>query len=184
MPKSKPDRFETLIAPHLATLFRAAYRLAGNVADAEDLVQDVCAAVGEKLDALAAADHADRWLVRVLYNRFVDGARREQRSPVVLFQAGADLALPASAEPGPAELALQGESERAFERACASLGDTQRALLSFRAEGYGLAEIEEMTGISRDVLRARLHRARLSLARYLEQQNDEAETLSRLGSGQ
>jgi DNA-directed RNA polymerase specialized sigma24 family protein len=43
-------------------------------------------------------------------------------------------------------------------------------LLVLRAEGYDLAEIETITGIGREVLRARLHRARRSLARHLEQQ--------------
>ena len=50
------------------------------------------------------------------------------------------------------------------------------------AEGYGLEEIETITGIGKDVLRARLHRARLSLARYLEQGSNEAVTPIRIGS--
>ena len=52
-----------------------------------------------------------------------------------------------------------------------------------RAEGYGLDEIESITGIGKDVLRARLHRARLSLARYLEQ-GDAAAIPTRIGSKQ
>ena len=45
----------------------------------------------------------------------------------------------------------------------------QRTLLVLRLEGYDLGEIESITGIHRAVLGARLHRARNSLARYLEQ---------------
>ena len=55
------------------------------------------------------------------------------------------------------------------------------ALLSLRAEGYGLLEIETITGIGKDVLRARLHRARLSLARYLDEQGEAAAIPTRIG---
>jgi len=181
MPRLSPDRFDSLVAPHLATLFRTAYRLAGNVPDAEDLVQDVCASVCERGDALAAADHADRWLVRVLYNRFIDGARRQQRSPVVAA-GGSGFVAAISADPGPAELAEQSQRERVYQRAWKALSDSHRLLLSLRAEGYGLAEIEEITGIGRQVLRARLSRARQSLAKHLDEPAQAAEPPSRFRS--
>jgi RNA polymerase sigma-70 factor (ECF subfamily) len=184
MPDPGFQAFDALIAPQLTLLFRAAYRLAGNRADAEDLVQDTCVLACEKLAALRAADHPDRWLLRVLYTRFIDGIRRRRRSPVVALRGDAELPMPATHEPGPEELAAQADGEGALEQACSMLTDTQRALLSLRAEGYGLAEIEDITGIGKDVLRARLHRARLSLARYLDQQGNEAEIPTRLRSGQ
>ena len=44
-----------------------------------------------------------------------------------------------------------------------SLSGIQRTLLSLRAEGYELPEIEAITGIDRKVLSARLNRAACSL---------------------
>ena len=178
----RPRAFDTRIAPQLSLLFRAAYRLTGNRADAEDLVQDTCVLACENLKALGEAEHPDRWLLRVLYNRFIDGTRRRRRSPIVASRRGDELPLPATEEPGPEDLASQTEHERALQDACDKLSDTQRALLSLRAEGYGLKEIEAITGIGKDVLRARLHRARLSLARYLEQGSNSAATPIRIGS--
>jgi DNA-directed RNA polymerase specialized sigma24 family protein len=55
-------------------------------------------------------------------------------------------------------------------RAFLKVEERQRRLLVLRIEGYALTEIEAITGVNRDVLRARLHRARNSLARHLEQQ--------------
>jgi RNA polymerase sigma-70 factor (ECF subfamily) len=182
MADSSSTAFDALIAPQLALLFRAAYRLAGNRPDAEDLVQDTCVLACENIRALGTADHADRWLLRVLYHRFIDGTRRRRRSPVVAVRGGEETALPATDDPGPEDLALQSEQELALQEACAKLSDTQRALLSLRAEGYGLAEIETITGIGKDVLRARLHRARLSLARYLDGPGDAAAIPARIGS--
>jgi DNA-directed RNA polymerase specialized sigma24 family protein len=54
-------------------------------------------------------------------------------------------------------------------------------LLVLRAEGYDLTEIESITGIQKDVLRARLHRARRSLARHLEQQEPTMPAVLRAG---
>jgi RNA polymerase sigma-70 factor (ECF subfamily) len=178
----RPEAFDTRIAPQLPLLFRAAWRLTGHRADAEDLVQDTCVLACENLKALGEADHPDRWLLRVLYHRFIDGTRRRKRSPVVSPRKDEELPLPATDEPGPEDLAVQTDQERALQQACDKLSDIQRALLSLRAEGYGLEEIETITGVGKDVLRARLHRARLSLARYLEQGAHVAATPIRIGS--
>ncbi len=182
MADPRPQAFDSRIAPQLGLLFRAAYRLTGNRADAEDLVQDTCVLACENVKALGEAEHPDRWLLRVLYNRFIDGTRRRRRSPIVAPRKGDELPLPAADEPGPEALAVQTERERALQEACDKLSDTQRALLALRAEGYGLAEIETITGFGKDVLRARLLRARLSLARYLDRGCNEAVTPLRIGS--
>jgi DNA-directed RNA polymerase specialized sigma24 family protein len=86
-----------------------------------------------------------------------------------------------SRKPGPDELAETDESERSLDAAWLKLERKQRVLLSLRAEGYGLEDIEAITGISRRVLRARLHRARLSLARYLQDAEGGVAALPRTG---
>lgn len=48
MPNPDARLFATLIEPHLDALFRAAYRLARNRADAEDLVQESCVRAFER----------------------------------------------------------------------------------------------------------------------------------------
>lgn len=176
MPKPGLERTEALIEPLLPKLYRAAYRLARNVEDAEDLVQDACARGLENPAELEAAAHPDRWLLRVLYHVFVDGARRRKRSPVVALADTAPDALPLTdPAPGPEALAEQSDREHVLDLAWTGLEQTQRVLLSLRAEGYGLAEIGDITGLSKSVLRARLHRARQSLARHLERESNQAD---------
>src|SRR5690606_21468911 len=145
------DAFGRLVRPEIPALFRAAYRLLRNRADAEDLVQDVCIKANENLAQLDQCESPLAWLMRVLYHRFVDGARQRKRSPTVTADVSE---LPALAgEVSSAEdVASQADRERAFERAWLELEETQRALLSLRAEGYGLAEIAAITGLSEDVL--------------------------------
>jgi RNA polymerase sigma-70 factor (ECF subfamily) len=169
MPESQTQYFDRLVAPHLETLFRVAYRLVRNTADAEDLVQDTCVTACASLAALAAADSSLHWLLRVQQNRFIDGERRRKRSPVLSHEDGG--AEPTASEyPDPELLLQQIQNEQLLDQAFQQLDEFQRTLLSLRAEGYDLPEIESITGIDRKALSVRLHRARLSLSRKLADQ--------------
>jgi RNA polymerase sigma-70 factor (ECF subfamily) len=128
--------FARLIAPHLDALFRAAYRLTGNRADAEDLVQDVCVRAYANLHSFDELERPKSCLMKIQYRLFVDGARRRSRSPV---RATAD----------------------DLDATCAS------ALHALHVEGYTLAELESITDLSTDVLKARLYRARVRLGKLL-----------------
>lgn len=165
-------QFDALVTPHLVLLYRVAYRLFRNAPDAHDLVQDTCIAACENLRELQGVDRPDRWLLRVLQNRFINVAKRRRRSPLVPIGDAPDVAHFASNDPGPEDVLQQGDAARALERAFLQLEDMQRTLLSLRAEGYGLTEIATITGVGTEVLRARLHRARRSLAQHLERQQD------------
>jgi RNA polymerase sigma-70 factor (ECF subfamily) len=150
-------------------LRRVAWRLTRNRHDAQDLVQDTCVAACEHPAEVEAAAHPERWLLRVLHNRFIDAARRRKRNPLrPLEELPAAMHVPSEA-PGPEQLQQQADDERAFVQAFLQLDDIQRTLLTLRAEGHDLEAIEAITGIAGDALRSRLHRARRSLARYLNQ---------------
>lgn len=164
---AKLDRFKTLAEPRLEMLYRVAWRLTGSRIDAEGLVRETCSSAWEELPSEADAAQVDRWLLSVLYHRFADGWPRKRRSPTTSNDVHGTMQTRRGATPGPDEPAMGDESQRVFNRAWFELEPMQRALLSLRAEGYGLVEIEAITGIRREVLRARLQGARASLARHL-----------------
>ncbi len=172
MPTQEMQRARELVSEHLDTLFRVAYRLTHNKPDAQDLVQDTCVAAAESMSTLAAMDTPLHWLLRVMQNRFLDGARRRQRSPFTNPGRSQPALRMASEDPGPEELLQQADGEVALQRAFLRLDDMQRTLLSLRAEGYNLTEIETITGLAKEVLRARLHRARRALALYLDEHSE------------
>ena len=97
-------RFTGLIEPHLEALFRTAYRLARNRADAEDLVQETCVRAYVRLGELRDREPVKAWLLRVLHNLFVDGARRARRSPIAGFENDLGVST-ASPDPTPEESA-------------------------------------------------------------------------------
>ena len=182
MQESRQGQFDALVSPHLETLFRMAYRLVRNTADAQDLVQDTCVAACASLPSLAAAESQLSWLLRVQHNRFIDTHRRQGRSPVVAMEAPEDLDTLCSDLPDPEALMQQFQREELLDRAFLRLEEMQRTLLALRAEGYELPEIEAITGIDRAVLSARLHRARLRLAQLINDMNREAESIRQIGS--
>lgn len=172
--------FDQFVAPHLETLFRMAYRLVRNTADAQDLAQDTCVTACGNLSAVAAAESPLRWLLRVQHNRFIDAHRRRGRSPLVCTD-GAEIAALASDLPDPEQLLQQFQSEQLLEEAFLQLEGMQRTLLSLRAEGYDLPEIEAITGVERNVLSARLHRARLRLVQLVNEMNRGAAPIRHTG---
>ena len=158
--------FARLIAPHLDALFRAAYRLTGHRADAEDLVQDVCVRAYANLRSLEELERPKSWLMKIQYRLFVDGARRRRRSPLRATADGLD-ATSASDDPSPEETTEGSLAERRILDAWARLDKEQRGLLALHVEGYTLAELQSITDLSTDVLKARLYRARVRLGKLL-----------------
>lgn len=61
------EQFRQRVEPVLPGLYRAAYRLTGNRADAEDLVQDTCLTAWEKPLPADNSRPLEHWLLRVLW---------------------------------------------------------------------------------------------------------------------
>jgi RNA polymerase sigma-70 factor (ECF subfamily) len=184
LPDLQKAQFSTLVMPHLPVLYRVAYRLVRNAADAQDLVQDTCVVACQRLPELAATDSPLRWLLRVQQNRFIDGVRHRKSSPVVAAGDVEQGTPPGGEWLDPALLLQQSQDEQQLEQAFLKLDPTQRTLLGLRIEGYGLPEIEAITGVDRNVLSKRLHRARRSLARHLMDQVQATQSGRRTGSKQ
>ena len=169
--KASPD-FESLMRPEVGRLYRVAYRLTNNVADAEDLVQEVLIKVYGRRDELGSIEVLAPWLARVLYNHFIDNLRRYQRKRMHVVDASAaapvdpDSVVDTAATP---EL----EAEQAFDikrlsDALASLSLEHRSVVLLHdSEGYKLEEIQVITGVPVGTLKSRLHRARARLRELL-----------------
>lgn len=178
-----PDpRFATLVQPHCAALYRAALRLARRRHDAEDLVQEVCLRACARLGELEGAANPRAWLMRALYRLFIDGTRR-RRLRTRFAAADADAGAAATDDEASPERAA--DACRMHERVVAvwqRLEPEQRALLSLHAEGHGLDELVAIFGSNRNALSARLHRARLRLAKLLAA-NEHKPTLELMETG-
>ena len=75
---AKGDRaaFSTLLERQYDRLFRLCFRLTGSQAEAEDLTQDICAALPAKLQHYKGEAAVTTWLYRVAVNAAHDRRRR------------------------------------------------------------------------------------------------------------
>ena len=81
-----PPTWDEVVRNHSARVYRLAYRLTGNVHDAEDLTQEVFVRVFRSLSSYTPGTF-EGWLHRITTNLFLDMARRRQR---IRFEGLAD----------------------------------------------------------------------------------------------
>lgn len=70
------EAFATLLSRHYDRMYRLAFRLTGQAEQAEDLTQDICAALPEKMSGYRAQARFTTWLYRVVVNAAQDMRRR------------------------------------------------------------------------------------------------------------
>lgn len=70
--------FRRLLERHYDTAYRVALRYAGNVADAEDIAQDVCLALAGKIKSFRGRSRFSTWLYRVVINACRDYTRKQK----------------------------------------------------------------------------------------------------------
>ncbi len=166
--ESPHESFERLLRPHLRRLYRLAFRLTDNTADAEDLLQDVLLKLFRRADELSSIADLRPWTGRVLYNCFVDRQRHSKKRRLEIVEPHpasprrADEAeqVP-SPEPGPEETTALALDIRRLDRALARLSDEHRVLVILHdAEGCTFEEITAITAIPLGTVKSRLHRAR------------------------
>lgn len=64
-------RFEAYVLPYFDLLYRAALRLAGQKADAEDLVQETCLRAFAAIDQLRNVESCKAWLFKILRSTYL-----------------------------------------------------------------------------------------------------------------
>jgi RNA polymerase sigma-70 factor (ECF subfamily) len=162
-----PPTWDEVVREHSARVYRLAYRLTGNRADAEDLTQEVFLRVFRSLSSYTPGTF-EGWLHRITTNLFLDQVRRRGRIRMDALGDGAEL-LPAQGD--------LGSPERGFEHLNLDL-DVQAALDDlapvYRAavvlcdiEGLSYEEIAVTLGIKTGTVRSRISRARARLRHTL-----------------
>jgi RNA polymerase sigma factor (sigma-70 family) len=160
--------WEEVVDLHSARVYRLAYRLTGNRADAEDLTQEVFVRVFRSLDTFMPGQ-IEAWLHRITTNLFLDQARRRARlrfDPVGELADGRYDAAASHAEPG--ERLVGGVFDGDVEAALAALAPEFRAAVVLcDIEGLSYEEIADVLGVKMGTVRSRIHRGRAQLRRAL-----------------
>jgi RNA polymerase sigma-70 factor (ECF subfamily) len=157
--------FEDLYRQHSTRLYNLAFRMVGNAADAEDLLQDIFLTVYRKLESFRGASALGTWLYRLGMNVCLDrlrskAARQDQATDTL------DERLSSALNPS----ALAGVSRIDLERAIASLPEGSRAaFLLHDVEGFDHTEVGQMLGVAEGTSKSQVHKARLRIREFLHQ---------------
>jgi RNA polymerase sigma factor (sigma-70 family) len=161
-----PPTWEEVVAQHSAKVYRLAYRLTGNVHDAEDLTHDVFIRVFRSLHSYQPGTF-EGWLHRITTNVFLDKMRRKQRIRFDLLSDDAAARLP-SREIGPEQHYTDTHFDDDVQRALDALTpDFRAAVVLCDIEGLSYEEIATTLGIKLGTVRSRIHRGRSQLREAL-----------------
>ncbi len=161
-PAWTPPTWDEVVHEHSARVYRLAYRLTGNVHDAEDLTQEVFVRVFRSLSTYSPGTF-EGWLHRITTNLFLDQVRRKKR---IRFDALADDAserLPGR-EPDPSRAYDDTHLDDDVQRALDALPpDFRAAVVLCDIEGLSYEEVAATLGIKLGTVRSRIHRGRSQL---------------------
>ena len=160
IPVPSPPGFSELYQAHADLVYRAALRVTGNPADAEDVLQTVFLRILHHQAKIDPARTPESYLRRAATNASIDIIRRRGTRAESPIEHGEQQASPAS-EP------LLKERLR---RAIAQLPPRDAELFSLRyLEGLSNGELAELFGMEKATVAVRLHRIRLTLQEEISQ---------------
>jgi RNA polymerase sigma-70 factor, ECF subfamily len=174
--KEHRAEFEQEALVHLDALYGAAYRLARNPRDAEDLVQDALLRAYRFWHTFEKDSNCKAWLLRILTNTFINEYQRKKRSREVLDAAQAEqettdgvlVHVGARAQKSPEGLLLDRSVSDDVQRALDALPDEFRtAVVLCDIQGLSYKEIAEVMECPVGTVMSRLYRGRRLLQRAL-----------------
>jgi RNA polymerase sigma factor (sigma-70 family) len=156
--------FEHLYEMHGARMKSIAANLLGNLADAEDAVQDCFLKVYRGAASFRGASRLSTWIYRVLVNSCYDMLRKRRRHPLETRSEGESLVC--SREP--VTPASDHPLRLSVEACVKDLEPRRRAVfLLFEVEGFTHREVGDILGVPEGTSKTLLFEARRELQRRL-----------------
>ncbi len=161
------EAIAALVVQYATSLYRVAFSVVRNSAEAEDAVQETFVRVLRNRHKLPAIRDARLWLVRITWNVVLDRKRRTKTRPETDDVADLERTLPCR-EPGGEAAAIASEGYSKLLALIDMLPTKEReALLLSAVEELTTAEIASVLTTSESSIRSRLFRARQMMTRML-----------------
>jgi RNA polymerase sigma-70 factor (ECF subfamily) len=158
--------WDEVVRTHADRVYRLAYRLSGNRADAEDLTQETFVRVFRSLAEYQPGTF-EGWLHRITTNLFLDMVRRRQRIRFDALPEDVNDRL-ASREAGPEVAYELNNLDPEIQRALAALPEDFRvAVVLCDLEQLSYEEIAATLNVKVGTVRSRIHRGRVLLRNEL-----------------
>jgi RNA polymerase sigma-70 factor (ECF subfamily) len=178
------DAFETIFHAHKTRVYYLCLRMTKNVAEAEDLTQDVFMHIFRKLSSFRGDSALSTWLYRVAVNTVLMHFRKKSLPEVSLDNPRSDQNGKATVrEFRSKDLCLAGCVDRiTLRRVLEQLPDGYRTIfLLHEVDGYEHQEIAALLGCSIGNSKSQLHKARQQIKRALLQSSGKTHATLAVG---
>lgn len=176
----EPEAFDRFVEVFRTKIFQYSFQMCGHREDAEEVSQETLLKVFENFDQLREPERVRAWVYRIARNACLMKRRKSVFAPAQ--ELSLDEFLPPSGQDGaprrleiadwsalPDEEVLRGELRQVIHQAIGELPEIYRAVMLLRdVEELSTAETAEVLGTNEEVVKTRLHRARLAVRRKLD----------------
>jgi RNA polymerase sigma-70 factor, ECF subfamily len=166
--------FEELVRRHADRLYAVVLRFSGGPEEAEDITQEAFLRAWRSIGRFRGRSRFFTWLYRIGINEAK--RRHERRPPAGVVTSIEDSPIDDAPDwsESPDRRAQQRDVRAVLEQAVRALPFKYRAPLILRdVEGLSTAEAAEVMGLREAAFKSRLHRARLSVRRALDEYYEE-----------
>ena len=177
----EPEAFDRFVEHFRAKIFHYSWLMCGHREDAEEVAQETLLRVFESLDHLREPERVRPWVFRIAKNACLMKRRKSVFAPSQ--ELSLDEFLPAMNHEGghatiqiadwsrlPDRQMLQSEMKEVLARAIRELPENYRAVILLRdMEELSTLETAQILDLTEDVVKTRLHRARLAVRQELDE---------------
>jgi len=174
------EAFDRFVEHFRSKIFQYSWLMCGHREDAEEVAQETLLQIFEKFDQLREPERIRPWVFRIAKNACLMKRRKSVFAPTQ--ELSLDELMPTLHGEGdqvkleiadwsnlPDQELLRKEMRETMERAIAELPELYRAVILLRdMEELSTEETAQILEVSTDVVKTRLHRARLALRERLD----------------
>jgi len=174
------EAFDRFVEVFRRKIFQYSLQMCGHREDAEEVAQDTLLKVFENFDQLREPERVRPWVFRIARNACLMKRRKSVFAPAQELSLEEFLP-PVDQESGrrrleiadwsalPDDQVLRGELRQVIQQAIAELPEIYRSVILLRdVEELSTAEAAEILDTNEEVVKTRLHRARLSVRQKLD----------------
>lgn len=164
------DAFELLVDKYEKRMFNIAYRIAGDLEDAAEIVQDAFFSAHRNLKNFEQKSRFSTWLysitVNTAKNRLAQARARNRHETCCLddppsHEEGKKNFELSSREPSALNLLINKDRQKSVQKCLSRLDQDFRSVIVLRdIQGFSYAEIGDMLAIAEGTVKSRLFRAR------------------------
>lgn len=175
----KPEAFDRFVSHFRSKIFSYAQLICGSREDAEEVTQDTLMKVFGNFDQLREPERVKAWVFRIARNGCLMKRRRSVFAPTQ--ELSIEDFLPQTGQDGgrrleiadwsalPDDQVLRGELRKVIEKAIQGLPDIYRTVITLRdIEDLSTEETAQVLDATHEVVKTRLHRARLAVRQKVD----------------